>query len=475
MDSQLRGVILFLSLVSRVMEGRGDTTLEQSLQSNYSVPTFPSSFSMTVDLYYNTTDSRGTLSASIWLAGDKLKARMDTYGSILKTYIEKNDEKMTTYEFFPIAINSKDFCVKKILTKDNTIFFINLNVYLKSNFKHVGKENFRGMETDKFYNETDGLQITVYMRPQKSSKDPTKEMLTPITLIVSMKSLTQRYEITSFSEENSFDDIFIEPLDKSQCVDDDAMDKIYDRLKENCAPIREDRFSFSPEKLPDNFDWRELGAVNENKDECTRELSWSCAAAGVVEGAYFLSTNRTKLLRLSKQVLMDCSVAYKRGIEARPRAGEHFAYEWIKHNGGMPEENDYPGPHTGVHESCQIQNVFTKPTTIEISRWSKVPSKNPLLLKAALIRYGPIAVRFQADLASIMKHSEGIYNDPTCGDKEFILPYCGLLVGFGKENNEEYWIVNPFWGASVGQQGYFKFAIENNICGIMNEATFVVL
>lgn len=59
------------------------------------------------------------------------------------------------------------------------------------------------------------------------------------------------------------------------------------------------------------------------------------------------------------------------------------------------------------------------------------------------------------------------------GDTDYILPYSGLLVGFGKENNTEYWIVNPFWGNSVGEQGYFKIAIENNICGVMNEATFV--
>lgn len=51
-----------------------------------------------------------------------------------------------------------------------------------------------------------------------------------------------------------------------------------------------------------------------------------------------------------------------------------------------------------------------------------------------------------------------------------------VLVGWGIEHSEEYWLVRNSWGPRWGELGYAKILIQegdNYACGILQDATIV--
>ena len=68
----------------------------------------------------------------------------------------------------------------------------------------------------------------------------------------------------------------------------------------------------------------------------------------------------------------------------------------------------------------------------------------------------------------------GILDSSKCGTE---LNHGVLVVGYGEENNQKYWLVKNSWGTSWGDNGYVKIArsdSENDegICGIAMNPSF---
>lgn len=161
----------------------------------------------------------------------------------------------------------------------------------------------------------------------------------------------------------------------------------------------------STANLPDDYDWRLFGAVTPVKDQSVCGSCWSFGTTGAVEGAWFLANGKKGLVRLSQQALVDCSWGYgNNGCDG----GEDFrAYAWIKKMGGIPTEESYGG-YKGQDGFCHAHDNNVT-LTAPVNAWYNVTRGDPVALKVALLKHGPISVAIDASHRTFSFYSNGVY------------------------------------------------------------------
>ncbi|KAI3673237.1 hypothetical protein L6452_39354 [Arctium lappa] len=226
--------------------------------------------------------------------------------------------------------------------------------------------------------------------------------------------------------------------------------------------------------LPENFDWREHGAVTAVKDQGSCGSCWSFSATGALEGSHFLQTG--ELVSLSEQQLVDCDhecdPAEKNSCDAGCNGGlMNNAFEYILKSGGIQKEADYP--YTGKDGTCHFDKTKI---AASVSNFSVVGTDEDQIA-ANLVKNGPLAIAINA---AWMQTYVGKVSCPyICSKKR--LDHGVLLVGYGAADyspsrfkDKAYWIIKNSWGPTWGEDGYYKICSGYNSCGMDTMVSAVV-
>ncbi|KAL1295151.1 probable cysteine protease RD19D isoform X2 [Arachis ipaensis] len=214
------------------------------------------------------------------------------------------------------------------------------------------------------------------------------------------------------------------------------------------------------EGLPENFDWREKGAVTEVKTQGMCGACWAFSTTGTLEGAHFIATG--KLLNLSEQQLIDCDnkcdITDKTACDNGCQGGLMTnAYNYLMEAGGVEEEATYP--YTQNRGECKFDK---NKIVVRVSNFTNIPADDDQIA-AYLVKQGPLAIYMQTYIG-------GVSCPFICGKKP---NHGGLLVGYGTKGfsilrlgNKPYWIIKNSWGKRWGEHGYFKICRGYNMCGV---------
>uniref|UniRef100_A0A8C8HFR9 Peptidase C1A papain C-terminal domain-containing protein n=1 Tax=Oncorhynchus tshawytscha TaxID=74940 RepID=A0A8C8HFR9_ONCTS len=174
---------------------------------------------------------------------------------------------------------------------------------------------------------------------------------------------------------------------------------------------------------------------------------WAFSTTGAIEGQMFKRTGQ--LVSLSEQNLVDCSKRY--GTNGCSGTCMANAYDYVLQNG--------------------LQSTDTYPYTSVVRRF--IPTGDEQALTDAVATIGPITIAVDADHPSFMFYSSGIYEEPSCNPNN--LSHAVLLVGYGSEEGQDYWIIKTAWRC-VWEGGYMRM-IRNgsNTCGIASYALYPIL
>lgn len=180
---------------------------------------------------------------------------------------------------------------------------------------------------------------------------------------------------------------------------------------------------------------------------------------GAVEGQNFLKTG--KLVSLSEQNLIDCSKKYRNhGCKGGHRRN---AMKYIIENGGIDTEESYP--YEAVEGTCRFSR---KDIGATLRGYQRLPRGSEQALKVAVATKGPVSVAINAKEDGFRLYEGGVYDDPKC--KKTSLNHTVLIVGYGKQNGKNYWLVKNSWGSQWGLKGYILMVRGKNQCGIANVA-----
>ncbi|XP_076908214.1 cysteine proteinase COT44-like [Bidens hawaiensis] len=201
------------------------------------------------------------------------------------------------------------------------------------------------------------------------------------------------------------------------------------------------------EDAADSVDWRQCGVVGKVKDQGKGCVCWSFGAIAAIESANFLHTK--KMISLFEQFLIDCDKDFNKGF-AMGQVKKAFKFI-IKYGGGVPSEEEYP--FKGEKGTCKVRHMRV---AAKIHGYKDVPSCDEEALKEA-VRKQPVTA--EIDCTKIKKLSS---------PKEIVryIPVykCNhnvLIVGFGRENGIDYWIIKGSWGDKWGDGGYLR--LERNV------------
>jgi len=222
-------------------------------------------------------------------------------------------------------------------------------------------------------------------------------------------------------------------------------------------------FSSSASGAPASIDWRAKGAVTSVKDQGQCGSCWTFSATGAVEGVWAISTG--KLVDLSEQELVDCATGLSYGSHGCNGGQMEGAFKYIISN-GQCALSSYP--YTAKDGSCQKCSAVA-----HISSCSDVKPNDQVSLKAAVAQQ-PVAIAIEADTRYFQSYSSGILTSSSCGTN---LDHGVLIVGYGSENGQDYWLVKNSWGTTWGDKGYVKIARSSStndagICGIAMDPSF---
>jgi C1A family cysteine protease len=129
-------------------------------------------------------------------------------------------------------------------------------------------------------------------------------------------------------------------------------------------------------------------------------------------------------------------------------------------------ESSYPYTATDGNCAYNADNTYN----FNVTSYTHVTPESVSELQAAL-SVQPVSVSIEADKLCFQLYKSGVFNNTKCGTT---LDHAVLAVGYGNEDNQDYWLVKNSWGTSWGENGYIKIAAVDGagICGIQEGPLF---
>ncbi|KAK9830270.1 hypothetical protein WJX72_010697 [[Myrmecia] bisecta] len=218
---------------------------------------------------------------------------------------------------------------------------------------------------------------------------------------------------------------------------------------------------------PKEVDWLAKGVVGPVKNQHVNGspcgCCWAFATIGVVECINAMYTG--SVTSLSEQQLIDCDTKppySDAGCEGGDFAG---GMHYIIENEGIDTEDDYP--YLAHDARCHKRRAHRGVVTIDA--FEDVPTFNETALMQAVSQH-PVGVALCVGpyIDDWHAYKSGIFDIEGCVDP---LDHGMVVVGYGEEDGQKFWLLKNSWGPEWGDKGFLKLKRGLGNAGHMGLAT----
>jgi len=215
-------------------------------------------------------------------------------------------------------------------------------------------------------------------------------------------------------------------------------------------------------------DWRGR-AVSGVRNQASCGSCYTFSSAGAVESTLMRKGQGEQ--DLSEQELVDCTYKKYWSGQLNLGCGGGDPATTIKHGlqYGMSSEGDYRYTSGQTQTQGQCRNTGRQRNLSNLRIYSVAARDENALANA--LQKGPIAITLNGENNEFYNYRGGIYNNPACSTQ---INHAVLLVGYGQQNGQEYWVIKNSWGPSWGENGFMKMAKGYNRCGIVSQDSYYV-
>uniref|UniRef100_A0A7S2V8V4 Uncharacterized protein n=1 Tax=Fibrocapsa japonica TaxID=94617 RepID=A0A7S2V8V4_9STRA len=209
------------------------------------------------------------------------------------------------------------------------------------------------------------------------------------------------------------------------------------------------------------FNWADQGMVTPVRKQGTCGDCWAIAATEDIEGTWAMSQGLGKAIELSEQQIAACD-SNAAGCQGGVLSS---AYEYVINAGGVVSEKELPYSEQafdGNMPSCPNSMLSSGNFAAHISSWTQIKPESVDDVKEELQDKGPMAVAINA--YQMQFYHGGVDTASFCS--RAAPNHAVLLVGWGEENGEEYWIIKNSWGSYWGENGYYRLSTAYGACGL---------
>lgn len=217
--------------------------------------------------------------------------------------------------------------------------------------------------------------------------------------------------------------------------------------------------------LPENFDSRQQWpeCIHPIRDQGKCGSCWAFAASEVLSDRFCIASNGAVNVILSPQDMVSCDYldhGCNGGILT-------LSWTYLKYFGIVSDECKPYSSGAGEVEKCPLfkkGNCKSENVTYQKYKASKFYSPKSIdEIKRDIQTNGPLESGFSV-FDDFLSYKSGIYKKNS--GAKMLGGHAVKIIGWGKENGTEYWIVANSWSEKWGIEGTFKIAF--NECGIEN-------